>query len=208
MDGWAQGFTVPAGGGRLVITRPETARNLSLGAEAVALLVALVLALPGSRSSVPAPAAEAVPPAEGDGERRPEGARERRPEGAREQRPEGAKERRLARPQPAMAGVTAGGAARAEDGDDTRAGYPAADGAADDGPFGTHDDPRYAASSGFGSPEPALGVPPDLDSEPAPWAGLVPKTPQDPALRDQPDSEPAARPARRPARQAVAPLPG
>ena len=91
-----------------------------------------------------------------------------------------------------MAGVTAGGAARAEDGDDTRAGYPAAAGAADDGPFGTHDDPRYAASSGFGSPEPTLGVPPDLDSEPAPWAGLVPKTPQDPALRDQPDSEPAA----------------
>ena len=63
VDGWAQGFTLPAGGGRLVITRNETARNLSLGAEAVALLVAFVLALPGSRSSVPAPAAEAAPEA-------------------------------------------------------------------------------------------------------------------------------------------------
>jgi hypothetical protein len=94
-----------------------------------------------------------------------------------------------------MAGVAAGGAARAEEGDDTRVGYPAAAGAADDGPFGTHDDPRYAASSGFGPPEPAPGVPRDLDEEPAPWAGLVPKTPktpQDPALRDQPGSEPAA----------------
>ena len=45
---------LPAGGGRLVITRSETARNVSLGFEAVALLVAFVLALPGTRSPVPA----------------------------------------------------------------------------------------------------------------------------------------------------------
>ena len=60
VNGWAQGFTLPAGGGHLVITRNETARNLSLGAEAAALLVVLVLALPGSRSSVPVPAAQAA----------------------------------------------------------------------------------------------------------------------------------------------------
>ena len=70
VDGWAQGFTLPAGGGALVVTRSETARNLSLGVEAAALLIALVLALPGSRSSAPASAAEAVPPAEGARERR------------------------------------------------------------------------------------------------------------------------------------------
>jgi hypothetical protein len=57
VDGWAQGFALPAGGGHLVITRNETARNVSLGCEAVALLVAFVLALPGTRSSAPWPAA-------------------------------------------------------------------------------------------------------------------------------------------------------
>ena len=31
VDGWAQGFVLPAGGGRLVITRNETAREISLG---------------------------------------------------------------------------------------------------------------------------------------------------------------------------------
>ena len=104
VDGWAQGFTLPAGGGHLVITRNETARNLSLGAEAAALFVVFVLALPGSRSSVPAPAARA------------EGAREPavpRAEGAR-QPVEGTRSaRRKRRPQLALAGVTAGrGAAR------------------------------------------------------------------------------------------------
>ena len=79
VDGWAQGFTLPAGGGALVVTRSETARNLSLGVEAAALLIALVLALPGSRSSAPASAAEAVPPAEGARERRAAGAGPARP---------------------------------------------------------------------------------------------------------------------------------
>jgi hypothetical protein len=62
VDGWAQGFVLPPGGGHLVITRDELARNLSLGAEAAALLVVIALALPGTRSAVPAPAA--VPAAE------------------------------------------------------------------------------------------------------------------------------------------------
>ncbi|HLK77907.1 MAG TPA: glycosyltransferase family 2 protein, partial [Streptosporangiaceae bacterium] len=58
VDGWAQGFVLPPGGGHLVITRGELARNLSLGAEAAALLIVFALALPGTRSAVPAPAAE------------------------------------------------------------------------------------------------------------------------------------------------------
>jgi len=60
VDGWAQGFVLPAGGGQLVITRDELARDLSLGAEAAAVLVVFALALPGTRSAVPAPAAEAA----------------------------------------------------------------------------------------------------------------------------------------------------
>ena len=60
VDGWAQGFVLPAGGGRLVITRNETARNVSLGFEAAALLIAFALALPGTRSPVPAPASAEV----------------------------------------------------------------------------------------------------------------------------------------------------
>ncbi len=59
--GWAQGFTLPPGGGRLVITRNETARDASLGFEAVAVLVVFALALPGTRSAVPAPAEEPAP---------------------------------------------------------------------------------------------------------------------------------------------------
>ena len=58
-DGWAQGFVLPAGGGRLVITRDELPRDLSLGAEAAAVVIVFALALPGTRSEVPVPAAEA-----------------------------------------------------------------------------------------------------------------------------------------------------
>jgi GT2 family glycosyltransferase len=66
VDGWAQGFALPAGGGRLVVTRDETARDVSLAVEVVALIVAFVLALPGTRSSVLAAAearadSEAIP---------------------------------------------------------------------------------------------------------------------------------------------------
>jgi len=59
VDGWAQGFVLPAGGGHLVITRNELARDLSLAAEAAAVLVVFALALPGTRSAVAAPVAEA-----------------------------------------------------------------------------------------------------------------------------------------------------
>ena len=158
VDGWAQGFVLPPGGGRLVITRDETARNLSLGGEAAALLAAFVLALPGSRSSVAVPAAaEAVP----DGEALPAAGRRReRAEGARSAR-------RKRRPQVAMAGVAAGGAARAGDGDDIRAGYGASAGAAGS-PFGPHPDPEYGAAfgtdPGFGA-DAAFGTDPSFGAD-------------------------------------------
>ena len=53
VDGWAQGFVLPVGGGHLVITRNELARDLSLAAEAAAVLVVFALALPGTRSRGP-----------------------------------------------------------------------------------------------------------------------------------------------------------
>jgi GT2 family glycosyltransferase len=56
VEGWAQGFVLPAGGGKLVITRDNMARDLSLIAELIALLAVCVLALPGKRET---PAAEA-----------------------------------------------------------------------------------------------------------------------------------------------------
>jgi GT2 family glycosyltransferase len=59
VDGWAQGFVLPAGGGRLVITRDEQARDISLACEAVAVLVVFALALPGTRTAAAAPAAQA-----------------------------------------------------------------------------------------------------------------------------------------------------
>ena len=73
VGGWAQGFALPPGGGRLVITRNETARDLSLGFEAAAVLVVFALALPGSRSAAPAPAegpSPEVQPAPTPGRRR------------------------------------------------------------------------------------------------------------------------------------------
>src|SRR5207237_1254098 len=96
-------------------------------------------------------------------------------------------------PQLAVAGVTAGRGAHAQDGDATEAGYPVAAGTATADPFGTHGDPGYgpARHPPARTPEPALGVAAHLDDEdPAPWAGLVPQRPQipqTPALRDRPD---------------------
>jgi len=93
VGGWAQGFVLPAGGGRLVITRNETARDISLGCEAAALLVAFALALPGTRSPVASPASaaasDAIPVT-----------------GLRRERAEGARSARRGRQQSARAGVT------------------------------------------------------------------------------------------------------
>ena len=57
VNGWAQGFTLPSGGGQLVITRNDLARDVSLIAELVAVLAICVLALPGKRAD---PAEEAA----------------------------------------------------------------------------------------------------------------------------------------------------
>ena len=50
VDGWAQGFNLPAGGGRLDIGRSMLARQLTLGLEVLALAVVTVFALPSTRS--------------------------------------------------------------------------------------------------------------------------------------------------------------
>jgi GT2 family glycosyltransferase len=149
VDGWAQGFVLPAGGGRLVITRDETARNLSLGCAAAALLVAFALALPGTRSPVPVPVsagagpdADAVPAA---------GRRRERAEGARSAR-------RKRRPQVALAGVNAGRVPRAEDtehGSAAATGFGPGPGYApdlgDEADTGYDPDPGYGPDTEYGS---------------------------------------------------------
>jgi GT2 family glycosyltransferase len=59
VDGWAQGFVLPAGGGQLSITRNDLARMLSLFLELIATLVICLLALPGKRAD-PVEEAEAL----------------------------------------------------------------------------------------------------------------------------------------------------
>jgi hypothetical protein len=59
VDGWAQGFTLPKGGGTLAISRDNLARTLSLALELAALLVIVVLAIPGRRED-PVEEAEAI----------------------------------------------------------------------------------------------------------------------------------------------------
>ena len=113
VDGWAQGFVLPAGGGRLVVTRDEAARDVSLGVEAAALLAAFVLALPGTRSSVAAPVAAA---ASADADAIPGPGRPERADGARAAR-------RRRRPQFALAGRNARGTTRAPGGQDAAAGH-------------------------------------------------------------------------------------
>jgi GT2 family glycosyltransferase len=206
VHGWAQGFALPAGGGRLVITRNETARNLSLVGEAVALLAVFVLALPGSRSVlVPAeaaPDAAALPAgrqarAAGAREPRAAGAREPRAAGAREPRAAGAREQsaagareQSARRQPALAGVPAGGGAR-PDGDDARPGSEAITGAGAD-PFGTHGDDEYGAAAGYGADagydaDPAYDADPGHGADPEYGAG-----PSAPKAAGPPEPAPAA----------------
>jgi len=54
VDGWAQGFSLPPGGGRLTITRAMLIHQLALALEAVAVIVVAVLALPSARSETTA----------------------------------------------------------------------------------------------------------------------------------------------------------
>jgi len=57
--GWAQGFVLPAGGGKLSISRNDLAREASLLAELIVALAVCMLALPGKRAD-PAEQAEAI----------------------------------------------------------------------------------------------------------------------------------------------------
>jgi GT2 family glycosyltransferase len=59
VNGWAQGFALPAGGGRLSITRDNLARTVSLVLELIATLAVILLALPGKRAD-PVQEAEAL----------------------------------------------------------------------------------------------------------------------------------------------------
>jgi hypothetical protein len=137
VDGWAQGFALPAGGGHLVITRNELARNLSLGAEAAAVLVVFALALPGTRSALLAPA--------GETEAGPEAAPA--PGGRRERASGTRPARRKRRPQFAFAAGRARGAGRAG-------------GAGPDAQAEPQGTPEYAAAAA-----PASGPGPDVRTE-------------------------------------------
>jgi GT2 family glycosyltransferase len=64
VDGWAQGFLLPPGGGRLVISRDELPRDLILAVELIALLVAFALALPGTRAAAGASSVTVTAPPE------------------------------------------------------------------------------------------------------------------------------------------------
>jgi GT2 family glycosyltransferase len=183
VGGWAQGFVLPPGGGHLVITRHEPARDVSLGCEAAALLVVVVLALPGTR----APAA-----ADADTEAVPVGGRRReRAEGARPAR-------RERQPQVVLAGVTAGGAA---DADDTRVGSgPAAE--AEGASFGLDPGPGYGADAGYGA-DPGAEHIPAYATESAhavahPGEGHPPRAglpDAEPGAQDRHDPAPASPPA-------------
>jgi GT2 family glycosyltransferase len=59
VDGWAQGFVLPPGGGTVTVTRSDLARTASLILELLATLAIIVAALPGKRSD-PAEEAEAL----------------------------------------------------------------------------------------------------------------------------------------------------
>ncbi len=50
VDGWAQGFSLPAGGGRVGISRGMLSRQVILALEAVAVAVVVALALPSARA--------------------------------------------------------------------------------------------------------------------------------------------------------------
>ena len=51
VDGWAQGFRLPPGGGRLDITHSQLGRDLLVALEAIAVLVVAGLGLPGARNT-------------------------------------------------------------------------------------------------------------------------------------------------------------
>ncbi|UWE08168.1 glycosyltransferase [Actinacidiphila bryophytorum] len=87
VDGWAQGFQLPADGGRLDVTFKEPVTHIGwLGVQAFLLLVTIVLALPGRRREVDddLPEAEGAAAADIPGQASGEGRRARRLQAAAE----------------------------------------------------------------------------------------------------------------------------
>jgi GT2 family glycosyltransferase len=76
VDGWAQAFRLPSGGGTLSVSHSQLGRDLIVAFEALAFLVVAALALPGTRAPAESAAAAAEPA--GRRERGREGSRERR----------------------------------------------------------------------------------------------------------------------------------
>jgi len=171
VDGWAQGFVLPAGGGRLVVSRDETARDVSLGIEAVALIVAFVLALPGTRSAAPAAAevradSEATP-AQGRRERAASTrAASTRPASTRAASIRASRRRRRPQFSPADAQAVTPADAQVRDADDTAASVPAAE-------------PAFASSASASAQAPFTRAAPPvspapLSSAPDPEFGSAP----------------------------------
>jgi hypothetical protein len=185
VDGWAQGFVLPAGGGHLVISRDELARDLTLGAEAAAVLIVFALALPGTRSAVPAPAAAA-------------GAEPAPVPGSRRDRASGPKPaRRKRRPQFALTAGRARGAPNLEPEPETGT-EAAAAGAAAAAAAGAGAGAGAAAAAAIRTApwtEPVTAPRPEPEPEPwtSPASGYPPPRTEPPA-----DREPAAAPVKRP----------
>jgi hypothetical protein len=166
VDGWAQGFVLPAGGGRLVVSRDETARDVSLAIEAVALVAAFVLALPGTRSAAPAAAevradSEATP-AQGRRER----AASTRAASTRAASTRASRRRRRPQFSPADAQAVTPADAQVRDADDTAASFaPAEPALASSGsasaqaPF-TRAAPPLSPAPLSSAPDPAFGPAP------------------------------------------------
>jgi GT2 family glycosyltransferase len=149
VGGWAQGFVLPPGGGRLVITRNETARDLSLGFEAAAALAVFALALPGTRSAAPSPVPEPSPevqPAPASGRRRD---RARSPRLARARTPKLA--RRSRAPEPVLVTPAPSQASPGE----FRAADPSVVAVPD--PYAFADDAGYPSAPAY-DPGPAMGA--------------------------------------------------
>ena len=199
VDGWAQGWVLPAGGGRLVIGRNETARDASLAVEAVAVLVVFALALPGTRSAVPAPAPAVEAETRPEPEAIPAEGRRRNRAGP------GPVRRTRTSPQYALAGSRAPGA--------DPSGSP--EFGADPAEIGAANGDSSAASAGYG-PEPVMSAEPGADDGVSPRAmtgtaatGAPPGAPRRPrggqhaARHGKPSrrwrSRPAARPGTGPA---------
>jgi GT2 family glycosyltransferase len=189
VDGWAQGFTLPASGGRLIITRNEMARDVSLGAEAAAVLVTFALALPGTRSVAPATSGTVA----ADADAKPAASRRRR---------ESAGRKRGRRPE--LAGMPLRARGRGEDGardtgiPDESAPDPIPAARLDLASAARPDLPPDMAASlrpdpaRTGLPDAAASIRPDL--APTARQDLAPTARQEPAQTAPPDVAPTVRP--------------